>query len=96
MAKLLELITFKRYRLAVIKIRVIIVGMRFKELKNRFDGSVMVYIKGSIIGVISLAICTLLASYWVTELADLDAKAINVSGTLRMDTYEIGKYAIEG
>ena len=61
MAKLLELITFKRYRLAVIKIRVIIVGMRFKELKNRFDGSVMVYIKGSIIGVISLAICTLLA-----------------------------------
>ena len=96
MAKLLELITFKRYRLAVIKIRVIIVGMRFKELKNRFDGSVMVYIKGSIIGVISLAICTLLASYWVTELADLDAKAINVSGTLRMDTYEIGMYAIEG
>ena len=50
-------------------------GIRLNELKNRFNGSVMVYIKGSLVGIISLAITTLFASYWITELADLDAKA---------------------
>lgn len=71
-------------------------GIRFGELKSRFNGSVMVYIKGSIIGVISLAICTLFASYWITELADLDAKAINLSGSLRMESYQLGMYGLEG
>ncbi|MFC3032846.1 histidine kinase [Pseudoalteromonas fenneropenaei] len=71
-------------------------GIRFGELKSRFNGSVTVYIKGSIIGVISLAICTLFASYWITELADLDAKAINLSGSLRMESYQLGMYGVEG
>nr|WP_275442418.1 histidine kinase [Pseudoalteromonas sp. OOF1S-7] len=56
----------------------------------------MVYIKGSIIGVISLAICTLFASYWIAELADLDARAINLSGSLRMDAYQLGMFGLEG
>ncbi|TMP29070.1 nitrate/nitrite two-component system sensor histidine kinase [Pseudoalteromonas rubra] len=90
------LITFKRYRLLVENKWVIIVGMRFNELKSRFKGSVMVYIKGSIIGVISLAICTLFASYWIAELADLDARAINLSGSLRMDAYQLGMFGLEG
>lgn len=95
-AKLLALITFKRYRSMVDNKQVINVGIRFNELKNRFNGSVMVYIKGSIIGVISLAICTLFASYWIAELADLDAKAINLSGSLRMDSYQLGMLSLEG
>ncbi|WP_062567396.1 ATP-binding protein [Pseudoalteromonas arabiensis] len=71
-------------------------GIRLNELKNRFNGSVMVYIKGSLVGIISLAITTLFASYWITELADLDAKAINLSGSLRMESYQLGMFGLEG
>ena len=71
-------------------------GIRLNELKNRFNGSVMVYIKGSLVGIISLAITTLFASYWITELADLDARAINLSGSLRMESYQLGMYGLEG
>ncbi len=96
MAKLLVLITFKRYRSNDKDRQVVIVGIQFRELKRGFNGSVMVYIKGSIVGVISLAICTLFASYWITDLADLDARAINLSGSLRMESYQLGMYGVEG
>ncbi len=70
-------------------------GIRLKELKSNFNGSVMVYIKGSLVGIISLAICTLFASYWITELADIDARAINLSGSLRMESFHLGMLALE-
>lgn len=94
--KILVLITYKRYGFVIDKRQVIIVGIRLNELKNRFNGSVMVYIKGSLVGIISLAITTLFASYWITELADLDAKAINLSGSLRMESYQLGMFGLEG
>ncbi len=71
-------------------------GSKLSELKKSFNGSVMTYIKGSMIGIISLAICTLFASYWITERADLDARAINLSGSLRMEAFQLGMYALEG
>ncbi|WP_462165915.1 type IV pili methyl-accepting chemotaxis transducer N-terminal domain-containing protein [Pseudoalteromonas sp. GB43] len=70
-------------------------GIRLKELKSTFNGSVMIYIKGSLVGIISLAICTLFSSYWITELADLDARAINLSGSLRMESYQLGMLRLE-
>ena len=95
-AKILAWITARRKTLDEDKKQVIIVGIKLNELKNRFNGSVMVYIKGSLVGIISLAICTLFASYWITDLADLDARAINLSGSLRMESYQLGMYGLEG
>ncbi|MCK9503197.1 MAG: histidine kinase [Porticoccaceae bacterium] len=66
------------------------------ELKSRFNGSVMTYIVTSIIAIVGLSILTMLSSYWVTEQADKDALAINVSGALRVQTYELGYMAATG
>jgi two-component system nitrate/nitrite sensor histidine kinase NarX len=65
-------------------------------MKKRFLGSVMFYITISLTSIIAIAIMTMFASYWITEQADIDAYAINISGSLRMQTYQMGFYANAG
>lgn len=56
----------------------------------------MFHITISLTSIIAIAIMTMLASYWITEQADIDAYAINISGSLRMQTYQMGFYANTG
>ena len=65
-------------------------------MKKRFIGSVMLYITLSLTSIIAIAIMTMFASYWITEQADIDAYAINIGGSLRMQTYQIGFYTNAG
>ncbi|QIR16414.1 ATP-binding protein [Shewanella aestuarii] len=65
-------------------------------MKKRFLGSVMFHITLSLSSIIAIAIMTMFASYWITEQADIDAYAINVGGSLRMQTYQIGFYTNTG
>jgi two-component system, NarL family, nitrate/nitrite sensor histidine kinase NarX len=67
-----------------------------KKMRKRFFGSVMFYITASLLSIILVAIMTMFASYWITEQADIDAYAINISGTLRMQTYQMGFNANAG
>lgn len=67
-----------------------LVGRDMQKLKISFIGSVMTSIVASIVAIVAFSIITMLSSYWVTEQADQDALAINVSGALRLQTYELG------
>ena len=39
--------------------------------------------------IVAMALSTMLISYWLSEKADSDALAINVAGSLRMQTYKV-------
>lgn len=52
--------------------------------------SLMTYITASLALIIGVGVLTIFISFWVTELADQDAQAINLSGSMRMQTYHIG------
>lgn len=60
------------------------------SIKQQFSKSVMSYITLSLVSIIAVALITIFISFWVTELADKDAQAINLSGSIRMQTYHIG------
>ncbi len=49
----------------------------------------MNYITASLTSIIGVGLVTIFISFWVTELADKDAQAINLSGSMRMQTYHI-------
>jgi len=57
---------------------------------TRFNRSVMSYITLSLAAIIGITLISIFISFWVTELADKDAQAINLSGSMRMQTYHIG------
>lgn len=59
-------------------------------IKQQFSKSVMSYITLSLVSIIAVALISIFISFWVTELADKDAQAINLSGSMRMHTYHIG------
>lgn len=61
-----------------------------ETIKQQFSKSVMSYITFSLVSIIAVALVTIFISFWVTELADKDAQAINTSGSMRMQTYHIG------
>ena len=50
----------------------------------------MSYITLSLATIIGITLVSIFISFWVTELADKDAQAINLSGSMRMQTYHIG------
>ncbi|WP_082906983.1 histidine kinase, partial [Oleiphilus sp. HI0132] len=52
--------------------------------------SVMSYINLSLFTIIGITLLSIFFSFWVTEQADSDAHAINLSGSMRMQTYHIG------
>jgi len=59
-------------------------------LKQQFSKSVMSLITLSLISIIAVASLSIFISFWISELADKDARAVNLSGAMRMQTYRIG------
>ena len=61
-----------------------------QKVKRLFFQSVMNYINLSLFIIITIAMMSIFFSFWISEKADNDAKAINLSGTMRMQMYQIG------
>ena len=61
-----------------------------KPRKQRFMHSVMSYIHLSLFTIIGITVMSIFFSFWITEQADTDARAINLSGSMRMETFHIG------
>jgi len=61
-----------------------------KLRKQQFIHSVMSYINLSLFTIIGITLLSIFFSFWITEQADSDAHAINLSGSMRMQTYHIG------
>jgi two-component system nitrate/nitrite sensor histidine kinase NarX len=65
--------------------------MVFKNIqKQQLIHSVMSYINLSLFTMIGITLIAIFFSLWITEKADSDAHAINLSGSMRMQTYHIG------
>lgn len=60
------------------------------HIRQQYSRSVMSYITLSLISIIIVTLVTIFISFWITELSDKDAQAINLSGSMRMKTYQIG------
>lgn len=52
--------------------------------------SIVIRISAALAGIVALAAATMLTSYWISDKADSDAYAINVAGSLRMQSYKLG------
>jgi len=61
-----------------------------QRLKQLFFDSVMNYINLSLFTIVGIALISIFFSFWITEKTDNDAKAINLSGSMRMQTFHIG------
>ena len=65
--------------------------MVLKKLqKQQLIHSVMSYINLSLFTIIGITLVSIFYSFWMTEQADTDAHAINLSGSMRMQTFHIG------
>lgn len=60
------------------------------QQKQLFFSSVMNYIHLSLFIIIGITLLSIFFSFWISEQADTDAQAINLSGSMRMKTYHIG------
>ncbi|MFO1387680.1 histidine kinase [Cellvibrio sp.] len=58
--------------------------------------SIVVRISVALACIVMLGMTTMLISYWISEKAENDSLAINVAGSLRMQSYKIGLMSIEG
>lgn len=58
--------------------------------RQSFIHSVMSYIYLSLLAIIGIALLSIFFSFWITEKTDSDAQAINLSGSMRMQTFHIG------
>ena len=58
--------------------------------KQQLIHSVMNYINLSLFTIIGITLVSIFYSFWMTEQADTDAHAINLSGSMRMQTFHIG------
>jgi len=65
-------------------------------LEKQFPRSVMMYITLSVLVILSIPLINIFSSYWITEQSDKDAQLINLSGSMRMQTYHIGLLLREG
>lgn len=57
--------------------------------KTAMQFSIVTRIGSALAFIVLLAIGTMIVSYWISEKADSDALAINVAGSLRMQTYKV-------
>ena len=57
--------------------------------------SIVTRISAALALIVTLAVCTILVSYWLSDKLDSHAQAINTSGSLRMQTYRLGWLNIE-
>lgn len=55
--------------------------------------SLVIRISLALAGIVALAMATMVTSYWISDRADSDAYAINLAGSLRMQTYRLGLLA---
>jgi len=60
------------------------------KAKQAFMHSVMNYINLSLFAIIGIALVSIFFSFWITEKTDSDARAINLAGSMRMQTFHIG------
>lgn len=59
------------------------------------QSSIVIRISLAIAGIVALSAATMLTSYWISDKADSDAWAINIAGSLRVQTYQIGLLAYQ-
>ncbi|MGI5310426.1 histidine kinase [Rheinheimera sp. WS51] len=57
--------------------------------------SIVTRISVALACIVSLAIATILVSFWLSDKLDSHAQAINTAGSLRMQTYRLGWLAVE-
>jgi two-component system nitrate/nitrite sensor histidine kinase NarX len=53
------------------------------------QSSLIISIKLALAGIVALAAVTMVTTYWISDRSDSDAYAINLAGTLRMQTYRL-------
>lgn len=59
------------------------------QIKQRFLDSVMSYVTLSLAAILGITVVSIFISFWLTEQVDRDAQAVNLSGSMRMQTYHI-------
>ena len=57
--------------------------------------SIIVRVSVALAGIVVLGMSTMLISYWLSERAESDSLAINVAGSLRMQSYRLGLLALD-
>lgn len=65
-----------------------------KPQRLQFTHSVMSYIHLSLFTIIGITVLSIFFSFWFIELADTDTKAVNLSSTMRMQTFHISSAMI--
>ncbi len=60
------------------------------QKKQRFFHSVMNYIHFSLFIIVGITLLSIFFSFWLSEQADTDIQATNLSGSMRMQTFHIG------
>ena len=58
--------------------------------------SIVVRISLALACIVLLGMTTMLISYWISEKAEHDSLAINIAGSLRMQSYKLGLMSIDG
>ena len=61
-----------------------------RNLKNGFSSSLVSTINAALVSIIALGLLTIFSLMWATDQTDQDAQAINLSGSIRMQTYRVG------
>jgi two-component system nitrate/nitrite sensor histidine kinase NarX len=64
-------------------------GKRHENFRDNMQFSIVTRIGVALALIVALALGTMIISYWISERADSDALAINVAGSLRMQTYKV-------
>lgn len=54
------------------------------------QSSIVIRISLMLAGIVALSAATMLTSYWISDKADSDAWAINIAGSLRVQSYQVG------
>ncbi len=65
------------------------IGKRHDSVRDKMQFSIVTRIGVALALIVALALGTMIISYWISERADSDALAINVAGSLRMQTYKV-------
>ncbi len=68
--------------------------MQYK--KSSFSSSLTTTISLSLVSIIAIGLLTIFSLLWATDQSDKDAQAINLSGSIRMQSYRIGLALNEG
>lgn len=68
--------------------------MQYK--KSSFSSSLTSIISISLVSIITIGLLTIFSLLWATDQSDKDAQAINLSGSIRMQSYRIGLAVKEG